>query len=598
MDFLGLKTLTILTECVRLIKEVHDIDIDLGALPLDDAPTFELMTRGDTLGVFQLESQGMRELLGRLKPDSFEDVIAVLALYRPGPLGSGMVDMFCRRKHGEDPVEYPHEDTATILEETYGVIVYQEQVMRIANVIGGFSMNDADNLRKAMGKKKPEVMARFKDQFVNGAKEKSYDTAFAKELFETMEYFAGYGFNKSHSAAYALLTWQTAWLKAHYRVEFLAANLTVESSNSDKVREYFDESKKVDIPILGPDVNHSARYFSVEDHDDRKAVRFGLGAIKGVGTRLADSIGECRERDGRYASVEDLCERLDNTLVNKGALEALAKSGALDGLGGSRRGLFEGLEGAIRASAQAREDKRKGQGQLFGAPGSDPKEQPDVPEWGEMERLANEKEALGFYLSGHPFEKRGRFLTRLAGGTTSTEVGGLEGGQDVRLAGMITGIRIMQIRSGRNAGKKMARFVLEDLDGSLPVTCFARTYETVKDQLEEDAIVIIRGRVDAAAEEPAILLDELEPASRVIARDVDGFVLNLEPAHLDPAHLDRLAEAAHANRGEHRLLLDIRDGEDLWRIRCDQRFAIAMTDDTIDAFAALVGPENLSFTRR
>ena len=350
MDFLGLKTLTILQEAVRLVKEVHGVDIDLGKLPLDDAPTYAIMTRGETQGIFQLESSGMRELLTRLKPDTFEDVIAVLALYRPGPLGSGMVDMFVRRKHGQEEVVYEHESLRPLLEATYGVIVYQEQVMQIANVVGAFSMADADNLRKAMGKKKPEVMAKFKEQFVQGAKGLGYDEKFARQLFETMEYFAGYGFNKSHSTAYALLTYQTAWLKAHYPLEFTAANMTVESGNSDKIKEFVDDTRRSGIRLLPPHVNHSAAYFNVE----HGAIRYGLGAVKGIGTRAAALLAEDRQRNGTYDSLENLCERLDSTLLNKTALEALAMAGAFDGLGRSRKATMDSIESAMRSSAVTR----------------------------------------------------------------------------------------------------------------------------------------------------------------------------------------------------------------------------------------------------
>ena len=437
------------------------------------------------------------------------------------------------------------------------------------------------------------------------AKEQNYAAKVATEqVWEQIAFFAEYGFNKSHSAAYALLTWQTAYLKAHYRIEFQAANLTVESSNSDKVREYVDESRREGIEILPPSVNHSMRYFGVEPGaDDKSAVRFGVGAIKGVGTKLADGIGAERQANGPYRSMEDLCERLDSTLLNKGALEALVRAGAFDELGPSRRALFEGVEGSIRSAASAREDKRKGQGLLFGTPGADdtaPEADENLPssvEWPEMERLAKEKESLGFYLSGHPFEKRGAFLVRLAGGQTTADVAGLEGGDDIRLAGMITAIRIMQIRSGRNAGKKMARFLLEDLNGQIPITCFAKTYEVVRDRLVDDAIVILRGRVDAASEEPAILLDELELANQIIQREVGAFVLNLEPKHLEDEHLDRIAEIALANNGAHRLFLDIAEDGGRWRIRADNQYSVAMTDDTVDAFAAMVGPEGISFTR-
>ncbi len=593
MDFLGLKTLTILTEAERLVREVHGVEVDLGKLPLDDAKTYALMTRGETQGVFQLESGGMRELLTRLKPDTFEDVIAVLALYRPGPLGSGMVDMFVRRKHGEEPVVYPHESTKAVLEPTYGVIVYQEQVMQISNIVGGFSMTEADNLRKAMGKKKPEVMAKFKDQFIAGAKAQSYAEKFAKELFETMEYFAGYGFNKSHSTAYALVTYQTAWLKAHYPIEFTAANLTVESSNSDKIKEFVDEARRAHLAILPPSVNHSQRYFGVE----QKAIRYGLGAIKGVGTRVADSIAAERRRGGPYTSLDDLCDRLEANLLNKTALEALVQAGAFDGLGRSRSDHFAAIESALRNSAKAREDRRRGQKMLFAPPApAEPVSRggPLPNEWPEHERLAREKESLGFYLSGHPFEKRGAFLRRIAGHTTAS-LAGVEGGTTMRIAGMISSVRVLQIKQGKNAGQKMARFQLEDLDGQVAVTCFARTYATMKDRIVEDAIVFLSGRLDANSEERALLLDQLEPAAEVVRREVSGIVLHLRGALATDEHLDRLAATLARHRGQQHLHLDIDDGTACYRVRADE--GVRVSDALLDDLATLVGPDNMSFTR-
>ncbi|MGE3172931.1 MAG: DNA polymerase III subunit alpha [Planctomycetota bacterium] len=598
MDFLGLKTLTILAEGTRLVAETEGVTIDLSKLPLDDAPTYQLMARGETQGVFQLESSGMRELLSRLKPDTFEDVIAVLALYRPGPLGSGMVDMFVRRKHGQEPVVYPHDDLRPVLEPTYGVIVYQEQVMQIANLIGGFSMSDADNLRKAMGKKKPEVMAKFKDQFIAGAKAQSYGEKFAKELFETMEYFAGYGFNKSHSTAYALVTYQTAWLKAHHPLAFLAANFTVESGNSDKIKEFVDESRRNGVRILPPSVNHSARRFGVENG----AIRYGLGAIKGLGARAADLIAEARSETGRFDSLDDLCERLDANTVNKTALEALVQAGAFDGLGRSRKATLSGIEAALRSSAVAREDRRKGQKLLFGAPPPAPATATAAApgdgaadEWQEAERLQREKESLGFYLSGHPFEKRGAFLRRIAGDTTASVAAAAPGGS-VRIAGMVSSVRVLQIKQGRNAGQKMARFVLEDLDGQVPVTCFSRAYQTHKDRIVDDAIVFLTARIDEKSEDKALLLDLIEPANEVVRREVAGIVLHLRGHLCGAATLDRIAELCDRYRGQQHLHLDVEEGETVHRIRVDAN--IHVTDDLLDAFALTVGPDNMSFTRK
>jgi len=592
MDFLGLKTLTILQEGVRLVKEVHGVDIDLGKLPLDDQATYDLMTRGDTQGVFQLESSGMRELLTRLKPDNFEDVIAVLALYRPGPLGSGMVDMFVRRKHGEEKTVYPHEDTKTILEPTYGVIVYQEQVMQISGSIGGFSMSEADNLRKAMGKKKPEVMLKFKDQFIEGAAKQNYPEKFSKELFETMEYFAGYGFNKSHSTAYALVTYQTAWLKAHYPVEFIAANLTTESGNSEKIKEFVDDIRRAGMTILPPSANASMPYFGVEDG----AIRYGLGAIKGVGSRVADAISANRKANGEFSNLDDLCERLDSTMLNKTALESLVQAGAFDRMGRTRAGNLAQIEGALRAAATAREDRRRGQKMLFAPPPVEAETEVEtgVPEWPEHERLSREKESLGFYLSGHPFEKRGAFLRRIAGQTTAS-VASLEPGESVRIAGMISGVRIMQIKQGRNAGKKMAKFLLEDLDGQIPVTCFARSYETLKDHIAEDEIVFLSGRQDKGSEEPALLLDALDLAQEVVRREVAGIVLHLEARMASDEFLARIKGVADGHKGHQQLNLDVDDDGNCFRIRADD--GVKVSDTLLDEFAVLVGPDNMSFTR-
>jgi DNA polymerase-3 subunit alpha len=599
MDFLGLKTLTLLQEGAALVRRCRGVSLDLDRVPLDDAQTYRLMTAGDTLGVFQLESQGMRELLMRLVPDTFEDVIAALALYRPGPLGSGMVDMFVRRKHRQESVEYPHASLQPILEETYGVIVYQEQVMRIANVLAGFSMTEADNLRKAMGKKKPEVMAKYKERFVSGAVEQGHAPAFARQLFETMEYFAGYGFNKSHSAAYALVTFQTAYLKAHYPVEFFAANLTVESGNSDKVREFVEAARRAGIELLPPDVNRSSRFFDVEG----PAIRFGLGAIKGIGTKAADSVAAERERSGTYASLDDFCERVDPAFVNKAAMEALAKAGAFDGLGPSRQQAFAAIDAAMRASAAARADRRRGQRLLFGAPDATeapPAAPATVSEWPEHERLACEKEALGFYLSGHPFEKRGRFFARIAGHTSATirrldkDTGAKT---EVRLAGMLVGIRVVQIKSGRNAGQKMAKFTLEDLEGSVPVTCFARTYQDFKDAISEDAIVFVRGRVDAQGEDGAILADEVVAAQNVVDREVDGVVLSVTADATSDRILERILGVVQRFPGKQRLQFDVDEGGQVVRVRADARFSVHVTDALLDGLAEIVGPESLSFTR-
>jgi DNA polymerase-3 subunit alpha len=603
MDFLGLKTLTILELGRKTVLEARGVAVDLEQLPLEDPATFKLLCSGDSLGVFQLESSGMRELLVRLRPDKFEDLIALLALYRPGPLGSGMVDMFVRRKHGEEPVEYRHEALRAILEETYGVIVYQEQVMLVANEIAGFSLNEADSLRKAMGKKKPEVMAKFKETFVEGAAARGFERKFAKELFETMEYFAGYGFNKSHSTAYALLTYRTAWLKANYPLEFLCAWLTCDMGVSDKIKEIVDESKRMGYRVLPPDVNRCRTGFSVEDG----ALRFGLGAIKGIGQRAADALVAERETGGPFRRIEDLCERLDETLWNKASLEALAKAGALECLGISRGAALARLETCLREAEAIRRDKKRGQKNLFGAtvepaaggdaaPATAAAGSAPLPDLAEAERLALEKQALGFYLSGHPFERRGAFFSKLSGADTSL-LRTLPPGSEVTLAGMITSVKVMNIKTGRNAGQKMAKFRLEDLVGAVQATVFARVYAETRERIVEDAIVFVHAKLDEQAEEPALLVEKIVPVEEVILERVGGLIVALDEATAVDERLGRLEGILTRHKGERPLLLEVPASEGRVRIRADRRFAVRVSEGLLDELADLVGSSALSFAR-
>jgi len=591
VDFLGLKTLTILREVENLVKKVRGIDLDPDNLPLDDCETYELMTHGNTLGVFQLESSGMRELLAKLKPDTFEDVIAVLALFRPGPLGSGMVDMFVRRKHGQELTEYPHESAQPILEETHGIIVYQEQVMRIANVVAGFSMNEADKLRSAMSKKKP--MAKFKDQFVKGAVANGHSDAFGTKLFETIEYFAGYGFNKSHSAAYALLTHRTAFMKAHYPLEFYAANLTVESGNTDKVKDFVEEITQSGTTVHSPDINASTDKFGVVGDN----VMYGFRAIKGVGQKLAQAIGAEREANGDYQSLEDLCERLDPLLLNKTALEALAKAGTFDGFGITRKTAFESIETVIRSSAQMREDRRRGQGMLFAPDPGAAMAASSQEEWSDAERLAYEKEAIGLYLSGHPIQKQGKFLAQVAG-TNSKSLQTMTGNKTLRMAGMINNLKVWQVRKGRNLGQRMAGFQLEDLWGAVKVTCFAHVYQKVKDSLQDDAIVVVTGRLDKRDEETGIILEEIQPANDVIREEVGGIVVHLSDGQISDDVLGRIESAAAQSRGEQRLMIEVQQDKDRFLILPDSRHAVNVGPGLFDALAPIAGWDHLSFTRR
>ena len=450
MDFLGLRTLTIIDKALKNIKKTRGEIIDVDDLPLDDAKTFELFQQADTMGVFQLESNGMRELLKKLKADCFDDVIAILALYRPGPLGSGMHEMYCKRKHGEEDVAYLHEKLEPILSESNGVILYQEQVMRIAASLSGFSLNQADALRKAMGKKKPEILAKFKKEFVNGADTNGCDSAIATEIWEQIEYFAGYGFNKSHSAAYAFVTYQTAYLKANYPTEYMAALMTCEMIAVDKTVEYIEECKVMGIDVLPPDINHSYYEFTVE----KDSIRYALGAIRGAGQAPTERLATEREQNGKFKNIYNLCERIDTKIMNKGCVETLIHAGAFDCLEGNRAQNLAVMEEALKLGSNAQADARSGQLSLFGteeleaaATATGNSTLPDIPELPEKERLQLEKSSLGFYLSGHPLNEYRDTLRQFA----NMEIKDLDRvgeKQQVTVGGIIRSVRLMLTKPG------------------------------------------------------------------------------------------------------------------------------------------------------
>ena len=415
-DFLGLRTLTIIDWAVKHINRRREKEgaseeekalLDIAAVPLDDPDAFKLLQAANTTAVFQLESRGMKDLITRLQPDSFEDIVALVALFRPGPLQSGMVDDFINRKHGRMAVDYPHPDLEPILKPTYGVILYQEQVMQIAQVLAGYTLGGADLLRRAMGKKKPEEMAEQRDIFVKGATERGVDADNATYIFDLMEKFAGYGFNKSHSAAYALLSYQTAWLKHHYPAEFMAAVLSSDMDNTDKVVGLIEDCHKQNLEVRPPDINESVYQFSVHDP---KTVIYGLGAIKGVGGAALDGIIEEREANGPFKDLYDFCKRNDTRKVNRRVMEALIKAGALDALGSNRASLMASLNNAMQLADQHHADEKAGQNDLFGGDSAAPEQQTtvhvvEVDDWEDEQRLFNEKETLGLYLTGHPIDK-------------------------------------------------------------------------------------------------------------------------------------------------------------------------------------------------
>ena len=491
-DFLGLKTLTVLDHADRLVREHLDPKFKLSNLTLDDPTTYKLMSSGNTLGVFQLESAGFQELLRKLRPDCFEDVVAAVALYRPGPLGSGMVEDFVKRKHGLNPVEYPHPDLEETLRETYGVIVYQEQVMKIASILAGFSLGQADLLRRAMGKKKEEEMKRMRDIFLEGATKNSVPSAQANTIFDLMAYFAGYGFNKSHSAAYAVLTYQTAYLKTHYPAAFFAAMLTSESNRTEKVVRYVYEARRMGIDVLPPDVNESAQDFTLVE----RAIRFGLSAVKGVGEAAIEAIIKSRTEDGPFSSLTDFCGRVDLRCVNKRTIEALVACGAFDNMGLKRDIMLHNVSRAVESGTRYQRDKERGQFNLFGGDGEEQELieiQYSVPEerFTQRQRLRLEKEALGFYLTGHPLEGHENELKALGGWTTADIEDRASDGDNTLVGGIAAEIRERRSRNG----DRMAILQFEDLCGRVEVVVFPRTFAECETNLSDDRPIVVKGRV-------------------------------------------------------------------------------------------------------
>jgi DNA polymerase III subunit alpha len=491
MDFLGLTTLTLIDDALRLIKKRHGVDLVLEDLPLDDAPTYDVFCKGFTSGVFQFESPGMRDILRRYQPSRLEDLTALNALYRPGPIQGGMVDDFIERKWGRKAVVYDLPELKELLEETYGVIVYQEQVMQISNRIAGYSLGDADLLRRAMGKKKLEEMVKQRDRFVRDAVAKGFNQKKVEKIFDFMEQFAGYGFNKSHSAAYAFLAFATAYLKAHYPIDFMAALLTSETGNTSKVVKYINECREMGITVLPADVNASEWSFT----PDGEAIRFGLGAIKNVGQAAVENICKTRSEIGRFHTVHEFCEKVDLSAVNRRMIESLIRAGAMDTLEGGRSQKFAAVEGAMEAGTRAQRDRESGQEGLFGMlmaeePNAGAAALPNVPEWTDKEKLAGEKELLGFWVTGHPLDRYEDKIAELANKDTSA-LEGLEKNTEIAICGVLTGIT----KKRNKEGKPWAAMTIEDRLGSIEALVFTTQYERLAPQIVEDTAVLLRALV-------------------------------------------------------------------------------------------------------
>ncbi|HHM04887.1 MAG TPA: DNA polymerase III subunit alpha [Gammaproteobacteria bacterium] len=491
-DFLGLRTLTIIDWAVKTVnaqqEQAGEPPLDIARIPLDDEAAFKLLKNCETTAVFQLESQGMKDLIKRLQPDCFEDIVALVALFRPGPLQSGMVDDFINRKHGRTRVEYPHPDLAPILKPTYGVILYQEQVMQIAQVLAGYTLGGADLLRRAMGKKKPEEMAKQREIFVSGATARGVAESTATYIFDLMEKFAGYGFNKSHSAAYALVSYQTAWLKAHHPAAFMAAVMSADMHNTDKVVTFIDEARRMKLDLLPPDVNSCETAFAVKDE---RTVYYGLGAIKGVGSAATDGIVAERQEHGRYQDLFEFCRRIDTRKLNRRALEALLRAGALDKLGPGRATLMASLDTALKLAEQHVRDIAVGQNDLFGGcvHVSEQGEFVHAEEWSERERLQGEKETLGLYLTGHPIEQYESELRQFVRARLSELQP--ERNQTVVVAGLVVGLRTRNSKRG----DRMAFVTLDDRSGRIELAVFSQVYAKYRTLVVKDKLLVVEGTV-------------------------------------------------------------------------------------------------------
>ncbi|MCB1009328.1 MAG: DNA polymerase III subunit alpha [Acidobacteria bacterium] len=587
MDFLGLKTVTVVDDTLKILER-QGRPLDLDSVPLDDPGVFELFSDGRTNGIFQFESSGMKDMLRRAQPSKFEDLCAFNALYRPGALSVGMVDEFIERKTGRRKVHYLLPETEPILRETYGVIAYQEQVMQIAVEVAGFTMGEADVLRKAMGKKKAEVMAEQKEKFLDGAEKRGVARKKAQELWEYIEPFAGYGFNKSHSVAYAYLAYKTAYLKVHYPVAFMAAMLTSEISSTDEIVKYVQECREMGIEVLPPDVNESEWAFSVEG----ERIRFGLGGVKGLGEAAVEALLEARRRVGGFRSFAQIFTEVDPRAVNQKVFEVLAKSGACDRFGVHRAALASAIERMSDFAQRRRREIEEGQSSLFGgAAVADPEPDATTPQWDEMERLRAEKEALGFYLTGNPLSEIEPLLRRLVTHTTGELRGGFSGAATV--GGLVTRLKRAKIKSGPNAGRVMGRFVLEDLEGSLGVTLFADQLQRFEPLLVDEATVLVRGQVRERGSEQELTAEEIVPLERAAAKLITAVRVDLS-RELTRSELLRLRDLVTEHPGDFPLEIALRLDSTSVRIRPEGRFKVSFSQAMIAAVEQLTGSGTVS----
>ncbi|MBI3725519.1 DNA polymerase III subunit alpha [bacterium] len=593
MDFLGLRTLTLIHDCLELVRRTSGKTVDENAIPLDDAKTFELLQRGEARGVFQLESSGMRRLLVELRPDRFEDIIALIALFRPGPLESGMAEAFVRRKHGEKVV-YEHPTLEPILKDTYGCFVYQEQIMLLANKVAGFSLSEADMLRKAMGKKKVDLMEKYKSKFISGCEKTGLDPQKAATIWDQIAKFAEYAFNRSHSAAYGLITYRTAWLKANYPVEFMAATLTSWSGDTDKLVEYVDECQRMGISLDPPDVSAGMATFDVrEGKEKKKRIVYGLEAIKGVGSGTVAKVLEARAHaGGRFRSIFHFTDEVESHAVNRATLEALVKAGAFSKTGARRSQLVLVVERALEMGAQAQKDRLTRQTSLFAQGTADEEKKiedrllPEVPEWSDAELLKNEKEALGFYLTKHPLEQHRATIERFATARTC-DLAEVPEGADVTLGGLLTQVKPFLDKKGNT----MAFIALEDFSGKVEGVVFGSLWPEVREHVRPDAAVFLQGKLDKRREAPSIRVEAVVPLAQAEGRLRVAVDAELPLEEMSEEKLLRLRALVEANKGDDAVYYTFRrqkDGSQSERFRLAAK--VRGSDSLKREMIAILGP--------
>ena len=580
MDFLGLKTLTVIDETVKIIKRTKKVDLDIATIPLNDKKTFSLLAKSNTIGVFQLESRGMRDILKKINPAKFEDLIAVLALYRPGPLGSGMVDDFINRKQGKKSISYIHPKLESILDKTYGIILYQEQIMQIVAKLAGFDMARADLLRKSIGKKIPEIMDEQRHLFLDGCRKNNIAANKANQIFDLIDYFSGYGFNKSHSTAYSLISYRTAYLKANYPVEFMAALLTSERNNTDKIVEYVNESSRMKIEVLPPDINTSFTNFTVTD--DRN-IRFGLMAIKNVGKAALENIIETRKK-AKFESIFDFSRRVDLRVVNKKVVESLIKSGAMDSFNLRRAQMVAILDKILNKSVKKEDPSQL---RLFSPPVDE--SIPDIEEWPILQILNFEKSLLGIYLTGHPLSSYSNLVNYLQRERIIRLWEHHQGG-DVMICGVVEKVKNI---TTRRKGQRMAILKLEDETASIEVFIFPRLFDECAFYLREATILVIRGKVEAKDEVPKVLASQVIPVEKV-SDYIKSANISLENNGIS---LNNLKSVFFNHKGQTPVFFSFKDSKLKGvKIKTGSKFCIALNEKALNEIGSAVGEGNLSLT--